>query len=171
MKYDSYIVGRFILVLGILALTACSQVNGKPSSEESMPMATAGLPPTATNVPPTSTPVPVVPSPSSVPSSTPSVQQSVMLLSIHMTTATDGWAVGQVASGRIVLRTRDGGVHWQNVSPQVAPASITSTHFAGSSDAWLAASAPRRQGSARFRPPQSRRLRRGPPSSSRVERQ
>ena len=65
-----------------------------------------------------------------------------MMLSIHMTTATDGWAVGQVPTGRIVLQTSDRGMHWQNVSPQVAPTSISSTYFAGSADAWLATGVP-----------------------------
>ena len=145
MKYGSRILGQLALVLGLVVLAACAQANGKtgigtstPTSSSLPPTATGALP-TATSLPPTSIPATAVPSPSPSPSSTPSVQQPVMLLSIHMTTATDGWAVGQIADGRTVLHTTDGGAHWQNVSPQVAPASIASTDFAGSTDAWVAA--------------------------------
>jgi hypothetical protein len=138
VKLDSHITGRLALVLGLLVLSACAPVSTKPGGEEPTPTATASLPPTATSAHPTSTPVPVVPSPSAAPSSTPSVRQPVMLVSVQMATATDGWAVGQDADGKIVLRTTDGGMHWQNVSPQI-PQTLASTYFADSTHAWLAA--------------------------------
>jgi photosystem II stability/assembly factor-like uncharacterized protein len=138
MKYDSHITRRLALVLGLLVLAACAPVSAKPGGEEPTTTATASLPPMATSTPPTSTPATAVPSPSSAPSSTPSVQQPVMLSSIHMMTATDGWAVGQDANGRIMLRTTDSGTHWQNVSPQISQ-TLATTYFADSTNAWLAA--------------------------------
>lgn len=47
------------------------------------------------------------------------------LVSLHMTSRTTGWAVSGTAAGYYVLRTRDGGRRWSNVSPpgfsQTAP--------------------------------------------------
>lgn len=57
------------------------------------------------------------------------------MLSLHMINPTTGWALG----GHEILRTADGGLHWQNVTP--AGATITResvASFLTASLAWVA---------------------------------
>lgn len=62
------------------------------------------------------------------------------LTSIHMVNATTGWAEGPVVKGWRVLRTTDGGSHWQDVTPLGVSwlAGEIPAYFLNTSTAWVA---------------------------------
>jgi len=76
------------------------------------------------------------------PTPTPGSSQGFGLTSIHMIDATTGWAEGPVAKGWRVLRTTDGGLHWQDVTPPAPLAAVGGelpAFFLNASVAWVAA--------------------------------
>jgi photosystem II stability/assembly factor-like uncharacterized protein len=75
------------------------------------------------------------------PTPTAALVQGGGLTSIHMVNATTGWAEGPVVKGWRVLRTSDGGTHWQDVTPPgvSALAGELPAYFLNASVAWVAA--------------------------------
>ncbi|HET9849044.1 MAG TPA: hypothetical protein VFR68_10865 [Candidatus Dormibacteraeota bacterium] len=80
--------------------------------------------------------------PSAEPTATPDPRRSHYPLlppaSMHMVNHSTGWAAGS-ATNRI-LRTTDGGTHWNDVTPQDATAGTWITFFLDANNAWLASS-------------------------------
>ena len=100
----------------------------------------AGISPTA---------APLV-SPSGKPTPTTSARPYSLLPpdSMHMISATVGWAAGS-GTNRI-LRTTDGGSHWDDVTPTSARAGTWITYFLDAGNAWLASSVQPGSGSPDF---------------------
>ena len=89
-------------------------------------------------VTPTATPVA---SPSINPTPTPSPSGPYPLLppaSMHMIDRNSGWAAGSTSDR--ILRTTDGGAHWEDVTPKGAKAGTWTTSFLDASRAWIASS-------------------------------
>src|ERR1700737_986828 len=93
-----------------------------------------GVTPTASSVPSAST----KPTPYPTPTTTATAYPLLPPASIHMINASTGWAAGS-GSDRI-LRTTDGGDHWNNVTPSQARLGNWSTFFLDANNAWLASS-------------------------------
>lgn len=158
MKYSSPIVRRSVAVLGLVFLVGCVPLPATPTGAGATPTtqplaatATATRSAPATHTPlPTSAPTSSTPTTTPVPSVTPSAEQTLRLDSIHMMTATEGWATGSMADAtgnqpqpglEQIYRTTDGGVHWQDVSPTgISPASVAATYFLDAAQAWAAVS-------------------------------
>ena len=68
--------------------------------------------------------------------------------SMHMINATTGWAAGS-GTDRI-LRTQDGGSHWDDVTPHEARLGTWTTFFLDANNAWVASSLQPASGSADF---------------------
>ena len=68
--------------------------------------------------------------------------------SMHMISATTGWAAGSGTNR--VLRTTDGGSHWDDVTPSAAKAGTWITYFLDANSAWLASSLQPGSGSPDF---------------------
>jgi photosystem II stability/assembly factor-like uncharacterized protein len=79
---------------------------------------------------------------------TPTPQASgepLFLNSIHMFTATVGWATGEAQAGRAlsVYRTQDGGGHWQDVTPlPIGEGQYGTASFLDESHAWVSVTSP-----------------------------
>lgn len=83
----------------------------------------------------------VSPTTTPTPYPTPTAQGTYPLLapaSMHMINASTGWAAGS-GTNRI-LRTTDGGSHWNDVTPRGARAGTWITFFLDANNAWLASS-------------------------------
>jgi photosystem II stability/assembly factor-like uncharacterized protein len=92
-----------------------------------------GITPSASSVPSPST----KPTPNPTPTTTATAYPLLSPASIHMINHTTGWAAGAGA----ILRTSDGGSHWNDVSPRLAISCCgTSTFFLDANNAWLASS-------------------------------
>ena len=105
---------------------------------------TVGVTPTATPLASPST----KPTPNPAPTTSGAPYPLLPPASMHMITATVGWAAGS-GTNRI-LRTTDGGTHWVDVAPQAARAGTWITFFLDGSNAWLASSLQPGSGSSDF---------------------
>jgi len=92
--------------------------NSSGNKTTSPPAAAATLP---TNVPPTAVPTVVL-------------KNAGSISSIHMLDATTGWAL----TDKLVLRTTDGGSHWQDVTPPHASLNAANIAVLDASTAWVA---------------------------------
>jgi len=68
--------------------------------------------------------------------------------SMHMIDRNTGWAVGSTTDR--ILRTTDGGAHWDDVTPKAAKAGTWTTSFLDASHAWIASSVQPGSGSPDF---------------------
>jgi photosystem II stability/assembly factor-like uncharacterized protein len=99
------------------------------------------------------TPTPMVsPTTTPIPSPTPGVQSSAYPLlppvSFRMFDASKGWAAGEDTNR--VLRTVDGGRHWNDVTPRGARPGTWIIYFLDASNAWIASSGQPGSGSADY---------------------
>jgi photosystem II stability/assembly factor-like uncharacterized protein len=94
----------------------------------------AGVTPTSSPIASPST----KPTPSPAPTASGTRYPLVGFASMHMIDASTGWAAGS-GTNRI-LRTTDGGSHWNDVTPRGATAGTWTTFFLDGSNAWLASS-------------------------------
>src|SRR5260370_14708867 len=95
----------------------------------------------AVGVTPTASPVvsPITkPTPYPTPATSSAPYPLLPPVSMRMINATTGWAAGS-GTDRI-LRTSDGGSHWNDVTPRGASAGTWTTFFLDSNNAWLASS-------------------------------
>jgi photosystem II stability/assembly factor-like uncharacterized protein len=95
---------------------------------------TVGVMPTATPFASPST----KPTPNPTPTTRPGPYPLMPPASMHMIDRNTGWAAGS-GTNRI-LRTTDGGSHWDDVTPHAAPAGTWITFFLDGNNAWLASS-------------------------------
>jgi photosystem II stability/assembly factor-like uncharacterized protein len=115
--------------LGIIVQHARESSVGRPMPTES---AAPSLKPTPYPTPTTSgTPYPLVGS-----------------ASVHMVNASTGWASASGADR--IIRTADGGAHWEDVTPHGAQAGTWTTFFLDANNAWLASSLQPGSGSPDF---------------------
>ena len=157
------------LILALMLLAACAIPTAEPTPTAlpttSLPtaalaaQATPTLPPATPTSAPTNTPLPAstltattIPSPisTSASSATPAANATpavkVTITTIHMLDATNGWAIGAVASEKAdqILRTSDGGATWRRVTPQKAiltaanPDQAAAGLFMDNTHAWVA---------------------------------
>jgi photosystem II stability/assembly factor-like uncharacterized protein len=152
------------LVLFAFTLTACAPLalQEEPTRVPTAPFPTnlpATVPPTTApptftpQAPATATPAPATPTEAPfLPEGTPlphlSAGEAITITTIHMLDATTGWAFGGAESvtfgtGDHVLRTRDGGQTWQDVTPPepIPVDQLTGTavgYFADADTAWVA---------------------------------
>jgi photosystem II stability/assembly factor-like uncharacterized protein len=100
---------------------------------------------------PTPTPV-ATPSIKPTPSPTPTLSGGPYPLlppaSMRMINASTGWAAGSGTNQ--IIRTTDGGAHWDNVTPMSARAGTWITYFLDANNAWLASSLQPGSGSPDF---------------------
>lgn len=157
MKPTLTTLSGIVLLLSLLLVGGCTALTTTPAAS---PVPAATIPPTTapattaaaatvTSAPPTATPMPTVPSATAT--ATPPAGEPLTLASIHMLTATEGWATGStVPSGGVaqpapsnnVFRTSDGGASWQDVTPSdVVSQTVASTYFLDTSHAWAASPA------------------------------
>src|ERR1700682_109408 len=98
------------------------------------------------------TPTPVAsPITKPTPSPTPTSRGNRAFLppdSMHMISATTGWAAGSGTNQ--ILRTVDGGSHWDDVTPTSARVGTWITYFLDATNAWLASSVQPGSGSPDF---------------------
>jgi photosystem II stability/assembly factor-like uncharacterized protein len=105
---------------------------------------TVGVTPTETPVASPST----KPTPNPTPTATGGPYPLLPPASMHMTSSSTGWAAGS-GTNRI-LRTADGGLHWDDVTPRAARAGTWITFFLDAKNAWLASSLQPGSGSPDF---------------------
>jgi photosystem II stability/assembly factor-like uncharacterized protein len=93
-----------------------------------------GITPSASSVPSPS----MKPTPYPTPTTTATAYPLLPPASMHMINTSIGWAAGS-GTNRI-LRTTDGGSHWNDVTPSVAKAGTWLTSFLDANNAWLTSS-------------------------------
>ena len=101
----------------------------------------------STGVTPSASPI-TKPTPYPTPSASGGLYPLLPPASMHMINASTGWAAGS-GTNRI-LRTTDGGAHWDDVTPKSAKAGTWITFFLDGSHAWLASSVQPGSGSPDF---------------------
>ena len=139
----------FPLFLGTLLLLACAL----PTAVENIAMPTAvptaipAIQSTETAEPaqmPTETPANPTQPPSTMSIEHLSAGQEIKVTNIHMLDAAQGWAIGGLdANGDHILRTADGGLTWQDVTPPEPMAASSATQsaigfFMDLNHAWVA---------------------------------
>jgi len=99
---------------------------------------------------PTPTPVatPGKPTPSPTPTASGGPHPLLPPDSMHAINATTAWAAGSGTNQ--IIRTTDGGAHWDNVTPTSARAGTWITYFLDANNAWLASSLQPGSGSPDF---------------------
>jgi photosystem II stability/assembly factor-like uncharacterized protein len=136
--YNPQKLMRYAIILGVLIAAGCATTTVIPIASSTAPVTSllpTRMPPTATSNPTTTVSPTAASNPTAAPS--PAATGSLVLSSLHMVSATSGWATGQSldknASG--VFHTDDGGAHWQNVSPANSPDNLPWAFFADASNA------------------------------------
>lgn len=152
------------LALALALLSACAVPTSQPAQTATLPPIepTAAAQSTATLPPGTPTPAVTVtpaftstlaPTVTAAPASTatlaapavPASQTKVSISYIHMLDIANGWGIGKTAASPAdqILRTADGGVTWQNVTPEAAlksasnPDQAATGFFLDLKDAWV----------------------------------
>jgi photosystem II stability/assembly factor-like uncharacterized protein len=103
-----------------------------------------GVTPTAT---PFASPS-IKPTPYPSPTTSGALYPLMVPASMHMIDRNTGWAAGSTTDR--ILRTVDGGAHWDDVTPKGAKAGTWITFFLGANNAWLASSLQPGSGSPDF---------------------
>lgn len=122
-----------LLMAIVLAISACTPTPTQP------PASATPVPPTVTAIPPTDTPVvPTVP-PTITPTQT-ATGEALSFIQLDMLSESLGWALTSTAA----YRTTDGGLSWQDVSPDDWNTSMvpSSGFFRNAEHAWLLQSDP-----------------------------
>jgi photosystem II stability/assembly factor-like uncharacterized protein len=88
------------------------------------------------------------PTPYPTPTSTRAPYPLLSPASMSMINASTGWAAGSTTDR--ILRTTDGGAHWDDVTPKTAKAGTWATYFLDANNAWLASSLQPGSGSPDF---------------------
>ena len=110
--------------LGIGLNKARQLAGGVTPTASPLASATAGVKPSPTVGP--------------TPSLSPGLYPLMVPASMHMTSASVGWAAGSTTDR--ILRTTDGGAHWEDVTPRRVRPSTWTTFFLDADHAWLASS-------------------------------
>jgi photosystem II stability/assembly factor-like uncharacterized protein len=144
MKKSLHLLSICLLGIVLVACIAVSTVTPVPPTEPALkPTNTAfspgaaaltptktGVPPTNTAVPPTSTVIP--PTETHVPG------PAVAIYQIQMLDQPNGWGwTSAPDNASRILRTQDGGVTWNDVSPQGQPLSPYDSFFLDPQTAWI----------------------------------
>jgi photosystem II stability/assembly factor-like uncharacterized protein len=124
-----YILGALILILVLVVGSVFAvELSRRPAPSPTPTPITAKTPTHAPTAATTPTPAPTkattpTPKPTATPTPVPPAPVYQPINTLWMSTATTGWAR---ATGQRIVRTTDGGKHWQNVTPPY-PAGYTGT--------------------------------------------